>query len=93
MILSRAIAKRRIADGKRPSWVGAWAPVAFDAACLIAVFWVLFDPFQTLTSQFNFPTWATVATLFALGFIPVQAVLIFSSLWASKSRFRDDDKA
>lgn len=91
MILSRTLAKRRIAAGVRPSWGAAWGPVAFDAACLVVIFALLFGPFQTLTQQFAFPTWATVTALFALGFIPIQAVLIFSSLWAAKSRFVEND--
>ena len=90
MILSRTLAKRRISAGERPSWAAAWGPVAFDAACLIACFAVLFGPFQTVTATFNFPTWGTIVALFAVGFIPTQAVLIFSSLWAAKSRFKDE---
>jgi hypothetical protein len=90
MILSRTLAKRRIAAGVRPSWGAAWGPVMFDGACLIVVFALLFGPFRTLAETLNFPLWATIAALLALGFIPIQAVLIFSSLWAAKSRFRDD---
>ena len=93
MILSRALAKSRISRGERPGWGAAWAPVAFDAACLIFVFVLLFRPFQALAETFNFPVWATVVSLLAVGFIPAQAVLIFSSLWAAKSRFSDDDTA
>lgn len=91
MILSRALAKRRIARSERPSWGAAWGPVAFDAACLVVAFIVLYRPFQTITETFNFPVWATVTALLALGFIPIQAVLIFSSLWASKSRWTETD--
>lgn len=91
MILSRTLAKRRIAVGVRPSWGAAWGPVMFDAACLIFVFVMAYRPFQTLAETFNFPLWATIAALLALGFIPIQAVLIFSSLWAAKSRWTDTD--
>jgi hypothetical protein len=91
MMMSRTLAKRRIAAGVRPTWGAAWAPVALDAACLVAAFVLLFRPFQSLTETFNFPVWATVTALLAIGFIPVQAVLIFSSLWAAKSRYSDDD--
>ncbi|MDB4213740.1 hypothetical protein N9741_02595 [Octadecabacter sp.] len=91
MILSRTLAKRRIAAGVRPSWGAAWGPVAFDAACLVFAFVILFRPFQAMTEMFNFPVWATATALLALGFIPIQAVLIFSSLWASKSRWFDKD--
>jgi len=52
---------------------------------------LLFRPFQALTETLNFPVWATVTALLALGFIPIQAVLIFSSLWASKSRWTETD--
>ena len=93
MLLSRTLAKTRIARGERPSWAAAWAPVAFDAACLVFAFVILYLPFQSLTEMLNFPVWATAAALLALGFIPIQAVLIFSSLWAARSRYRDDDTA
>jgi hypothetical protein len=91
MILSRTLAKARIVRGERPSWGAAWTPVAFDAACLFAVFILLNRPFQALTEMLHFPVWATAAALLALGFIPIQAVLITSSLWASKSRWTDTD--
>ncbi len=89
MILSRTLAKARIARGERPTWAAAWMPVVFDAAVLIALGVALFGPFQNLTDQANFPLWATIVALFAVAFIPIQAVLIFSSLWAAKSRFED----
>lgn len=91
MILSRTLAKHRIAAGVRPSWGAAWGPVAFDAACLVVAFVLLFRPFQALTETFDFPVWATIVALLAVGFIPTQAVLIFSSLWAAKSRFSEDE--
>lgn len=91
MILSRTLAKTRIARSERPSWGAAWGPVVFDAACLVFVFVMLYRPFQGLVETLNFPVWATAAALLALGFIPIQAVLIFSSLWASKSRWLDKD--
>ncbi|SMX40121.1 hypothetical protein [Octadecabacter ascidiaceicola] len=91
MLLSRTLAKSRISRGERPSWAAAWAPVAFDAACLVLAFVILYRPFQSLTETLNFPVWATVTALLALGFIPIQAVLIFSSLWASKSRWIDKE--
>lgn len=91
MILSRSLAKARIARGERPSWGAAWGPVVVDAACLAAAFILLWRPFQALAEGFDFPLWATIAALLALGFIPTQAVLIFSSLWAAKSRWTDTD--
>lgn len=91
MILSRTLAKARIARGDRPGWLAAYAPVAFDAACLALVFVLAWGPFSTFAETQNFPLWATIAAMLALGFIPIQAVLIFSSLWAAKSRWTDGD--
>lgn len=90
MIISYTFARRRIARGSRPSWWGAWGLVGLDALSLIIVFALLWGPFQGLTASLNFPTWATIAALFAVCFIPMQAVLILSSLWAAKSRWDDD---
>jgi len=86
MILSRAIARRRIATGVRPGWFGAWGLVAFDAAALLMVFAVMLPP---LFSNVTMPVWLTIIVLFAVVFVPMQAVLIVSSLWAAKSRWRD----
>ena len=91
MMLSRALARVRIARGERPSFIAAYAPVAFDAACVVFAFVILYRPFQALVDTFDASVWAIVTALLALGFIPAQAVLIFSSLWAAKSRFTDTD--
>ena len=91
MILSRTLARRRIAAGVRPGWVAAWGPVAVDAACLALVFVLIWQPFRTLAETFNFPLWAVIAALLALGFIPIQGVLILSSLWAAKSRWSETE--
>lgn len=93
MILSRTIARHRIAAGVRPGWIAAWAPVAFDAACLLFAFVLLYRPFQTLVQTNDMPVWVISVTLLVVGFIPVQVVLIVSSLWAAKSRFKDDETA
>jgi len=90
MLLSRTLAKARIARGERPSFLAAYAPVAFDAACTVFALVMLYRPFQRLVETFDAPVWAIVTALLALGFIPAQAVLIFSSLWAAKSRWQDD---
>ncbi len=87
MLLSRTIAKGRIAKGVRPSFFAAWALVVADALLLAFLFVLLWTPFRTLTA--DWPIWATSAALFALGFIPIQGVLIISALWAAKSRWED----
>lgn len=91
MILSRTLAKRRIAAGVRPSRGAAWGPVMFDGACLAGLFILLWSPFQALATGLNLPLWAKIAALLAVGFIPVQAVLIISSLWATKSRWTETE--
>lgn len=91
MIISRLLAKRRIARGEHPSWGAAWVPVMADAVCLILVFILLYRPFVGLIDTFDAPTWAIIAALLALGFIPIQAVLVFSSLWAAKSRWTETE--
>lgn len=91
MLLSRTLAKSRIARGERPSWAAAWTPVAFDAACMVVIFLLLLRPFGILIQSWEFPLWATIAFLLALCFIPTQAVLIMSSLWATKSRWTEPD--
>ena len=91
MILSRTLAKHRINQAERPSWIAAWLPVAFDAGCLIFLFTLLYRPFQSLVVAYDVPVWGTALTLLVLAFIPVQVVLILSSLWAAKSRFKPDE--
>ena len=92
MILSRTLAKSRIARGERPGWAAAWVPVMADAACLVLVFGLAFGPFRALVDGMGMPVWAVATLLLLVGFIPGQAVLIFSSLWAAKSRFQIDDR-
>lgn len=91
MILSRTIARRRIAAGVRPGWVGAWGLVAIDTLTLLtlmaAVFWLSRGVFAT------WPTWAAVTALVLVFFIPLQGVLIISALWAARSRWNDESDA
>ena len=88
MILSRTIARRRIAAGTNPGWFGAWGLVAADA--------VLFFTLAGLSAPMivggladTKGAWVYIA-LFAIYFIPMQGVLIISALWAAKSRWVDD---
>ena len=90
MILSRTLARRRIAAGIRPGWIAAWGLVALDALLLALALALLWSPFRALAETLHFPVWASIAALFALGFIPIQGVLILSSLWAARSRWQDD---
>tara|TARA_R100000935_G_scaffold10685_2_gene21300 strand:+ start:1644 stop:1934 length:291 start_codon:yes stop_codon:yes gene_type:complete len=87
MILSRTLARRTIAAGVRPSWLGAWVPVICDTVILlvllIGALWLGYSPLMAL------PIWARIITLFVLFFAPLQLVLITSSMWATRSRWQD----
>ena len=85
MILSRTLARKRIAAGVRPGWFGAWGP---DAALFfgIAGFSAPFIVGGLAASQ---GAWV-YAALFAIYFIPMQIVLIISAMWAAKSRWHDE---
>ena len=84
MILSRLLARRRIARGERPGWLAAWAPVAVDAAALLAVFALLFPVGVRLVE--GQPLWSVVLGLLFVVFLPLQAVLIVSTTYAVMSR-------
>ena len=87
MIVSRLVARRRIAADQRPGWVAAWGLVVLDALLLAAVFFVIVPPLLTLANDL---LWLKVLLLFAVVFLPLQAVLIVSALWAAKSRWISD---
>lgn len=85
MILSRHVARRRIAAGVRPGWVAAWGLVVIDALVLFGtlgtVLWVV------RASAVAWPTWIAITGLVLIVFIPVQVVLIMSAFWATRSRW------
>ncbi|WP_394155438.1 hypothetical protein [Loktanella salsilacus] len=87
MILSRTLARRRIAAGVRPGWLAAWLLVICDTVILLALLagaiWLGYSPLMAL------PVWARIITLFVLFFVPLQLVLITSSMWATRSRWQD----
>jgi len=89
MIVSRTFAKQRLAANVRPSFVGAWGLVLADAVLVALVIWLLYPPFADLMVTLEVPTFMIILALFLLVFIPSQAVLIVSSLWAAKSRWVD----
>lgn len=91
MILSRTIAKQRIAAGVQPSFIGAWGLVLADAFALVTLIILLNAPFRSVADALALPTFMIVMALVLLVFIPIQAVLITSALWAAKSRWIDQD--
>lgn len=89
MIVSRTVARHRIATGTRPGWFGAWSLVAVDALLLFAVMVLAFGAAQGLLH--SWPVWAAILALFLVFFIPLQIVLITAALWAAKSRWIGHD--
>jgi hypothetical protein len=88
MILSRTIARARVAAGKRPSWLEAWGLVMIDAVLFFAIAG-LSAPYIVGGLAASKGAWV-YAALFAIYFIPMQIVLIVSAMWAAKSRWSDD---
>ena len=87
MIVSRTLARRRIAVGVRPGWAAAWGPVMLDTAILMGLMAVAFRAMGGLFT--TWPVWAAIMTLFLTFFIPLQIVLITSALWAARSRWTE----
>ncbi len=89
MIVSRTIARRRIAAGERPGWLAAWGLVMVDAIILFPVIGLI--GFAVLRFFFGInPTyWAIYASPIVTVFIPMQVVLITSAIWAAKSRWKE----
>lgn len=88
MILSRLIARRRVAAGTCPSWFEAWSLVMLDAVLFFCIAG-LSAPLIVGGLAASKGAWV-YAALFAIYFIPMQIVLITSAMWATKSRWSDD---
>ena len=89
MILSWQIAKRRIAKNERPGFLAAWSLVLLDGALLMGLLWVLWAPVTAALEGLG--TGLFYALLFVIFFLPIQAVLITSAIWAVFSRYHDTD--
>ncbi len=90
MILSRTLARARIANGQRPSWIAAWGPVLADGLAIVGVLAVLWGPIMGWIATWQPSLGVTIAILFVLIYLPLQTVLILSSIWAVKSRWSDE---
>lgn len=89
MFLSRSLARARIARKERPGFLAAWWPVLFDTFVLVVLGVALWPLVQELITGLSLPL--AILVLFAVYFLPVQAVLIVSSLWATRSRWEDKE--
>ena len=89
MIASLIAGRGRVRRGERPSWLGAWGLVGLDFAALLAVFALIFEPLMTWLNASQPGQVATLAVMVAVFFVPLQAVLITSALWAARSRWEE----
>ncbi len=87
MILSRTLARGRIARGERPGFLAAWGPVIFDALAFAGAAVLVWPLLRALLD--GAPLAVTVLVLTGVYFLPGQAILIVSALWATKSRWQD----
>lgn len=88
MILSRTIARKRIAAGAQPSWLEAWGLVFLDTILFFGIAG-LSAPLIVGGLAEAKGAWVYIA-LFAVYFIPMQIVLITSAMWATRSRWSDE---
>lgn len=91
MIISRFMAKRRIAAAEHPSFVGAWGLVLADLILVGLAVVLAWMPFHAWFRVNEPPVALTIGLIFVLFFVPSQVFLILSALWAAKSRWVDID--
>ncbi len=89
MIISRILARRRIAAGVRPSFKAAWLPVAADVIIIALILATLFLPAVTLTIIMQLTLFWRILFLMVVIYAPLQVVIIVSTIWAVRSRWED----
>ena len=89
MLISRTIARKRIAAGERPSFKAAWLPVAADVLMIALVLAALWQPALTFVYVMQLPLFGLVMFLMAVIYLPLQIVIIVSTIWAVRSRWED----
>ena len=91
MILSRIIARKRIAAGIRPSFKAAWLPVAFDVVTIALLLAMMFLPAVSLTLIMDLTLFWRILVLMVLIYAPLQIVIIVSTIWAVRSRWEEKE--
>ena len=91
MLLSRALGRGRVARGQRPGWLAAWGPVAVDAVCVLALAGAVAAALVPALQSAGASLWLLGLALFVTTFLPVQAVLIVSAMWAARSRWAESE--
>ncbi len=89
MIISRTLARKRIAAGIRPSFKAAWWPVLVDSAIIAAILSALFLPAVTLTMIMELTLIWRILLLMVIIYVPFQIVIIISTIWAVRSRWEE----
>ncbi|WP_019953487.1 hypothetical protein [Yoonia vestfoldensis] len=92
MILSRSLARKRIAAQTLPSFRAAWAPVAFDIVAIVLVLAVIWQPVLTMIYVAHLGLALTILVLFTVIYVPFQVVAIVSTIWAVRSRWTEKDE-
>ena len=86
MILSRTLARRRIARGDRPGFRAAWGPVVVDTIAITLVLALLWMPLVSAIYLAQLALWQILLVMFAVIFVPFQIVVTLSTIWAVRSR-------
>ncbi|MGJ8622715.1 MAG: hypothetical protein ACSHW1_08045 [Yoonia sp.] len=90
MVLSRILARRRIAAGVRPSFRAAWAPVVLDVVMVSVVLAALWGPLTTVIYVMELSLPLTFVVLMVAIYGPFQVVTIIATIWAVKSRWEEE---
>jgi len=93
VIISRTLARRRIAAGVRPSFKAAWWPVAADVVIISLILAILFLPAVTVTMIMALSLFWRILVLMIVIYAPFQIVIIVSTIWAVRSRWEDKESA
>lgn len=91
MIISRYLARKRVAAGIRPSFRQAWLPVLADTASIGLVLSLIFLPVVSATLVMELSLVWRMVVLFIVIYMPLQVVVIFSTVWAVRSRYEEKD--
>ena len=89
MIISRALAKSRIAQRHVPGRLAAWGPVFVDAVILFGILFAIFPWLIGVLADLNIAV--KILVLFLVYFVPIELVLITSAFWAAKSQLPPSD--
>lgn len=92
MILSRTRARKRIAAGQRPSFREAWVLVAADIVLISVLLWIVWQPALTFVYLMEFSLLGTILFLMLVIYVPLQTVIVISTIWAVRSRWDDTPK-